>query len=215
MKSATHNNAFLFKLSLASVLLFIITALLVFVFQYRAIDDAVFDGLQDKHRPSVSGFMLFITFFGKHSFLVPANLGLTLLFLFWNNKPWALRTLVISIGGVSLMGLLKNLFARHRPTAPMVEGITNYGFPSGHAMMSVAFYGLLMVFFLSYTNNKWLKQAVVFFLLLAIITIGFSRIYLRLHYTTDVVAGYSVGLSWLCLCLYMANRIEAIKQQKA
>lgn len=151
--------------------------------------------------------MLFVTFFGKHSFLIPAFSLLLLYFVYSKNKHLAVVTAVISIGGVSLMGLLKNLFARQRPSFPMVDGITNYGFPSGHAMMGVAFYGLLIIFCFLYIKNKWIKIVSVNLLLLFILMIGFSRIYLRVHYTTDVMAGYSFGTFWLCLCLYVTGRV--------
>ena len=208
MKPAADKNVFLLRVSLASLFVFIVTALIVFVARNSVVDDIAFNGLEEHNSSSATRVMLFITFLGKHSFFVPANLALALLFLLYKQWGWALRVLVVAVGGVSLMGLLKNVFARHRPPAPLVEGITNYGFPSGHAMMSVAFYGLLLVFCINYIKTKWLKLTSAVFLLLLIVLIGFSRIYLRVHYTTDVIAGYSFGLFWLCLCLFFANRIE-------
>lgn len=211
MKPALVNKDFYLRLSLASLLVFCTTAILVFILHYTTADDVVFEKLHPFYTGAATRFMLVITVLGKHSFLVPANLVLTLLFFLGRKKGWALRTLVISIGGVSLMGLLKNLFARHRPPAPLVDGITNYGFPSGHAMMSVAFYGLLIFFCWEFMKVKWQRQLLVCFLFLLILLIGFSRIYLRVHYTTDVIAGYSIGLCWLSICLIVAGKIESRK----
>jgi undecaprenyl-diphosphatase len=210
----SRNNAVLINLSLGSLLVFIATALLVFVFHETKTDEAVFKVSDTQRNFPCTRFMLFITWWGKHSFLVPANLALIAFFLFLKNNKRALLTAVISIGGVSLMGLLKNLFARHRPSAPLVDGITNYSFPSGHAMMSVLFYGLLALLCFIYIKNKWLRAALIGLLLLFILLIGFSRIYLRVHYTTDVIAGYSFGLCWLCLCLYGFNKLVINKQKQ-
>lgn len=106
------------------------------------------------------------------------------------------------------MSLFKNLFQRDRPDHPLVNGITNYSFPSGHAMMSIAFYGLLIWLLGRHLRQHKIQELVIGFLILLILLIGFSRIYLRVHYPSDVIAGYSFGIGWLWLSLRITSRIR-------
>lgn len=117
----------------------------------------------------------------------------------------AIRTGTVLLSSLLVMSLLKSLIKRQRPPDPLVDGITNYSFPSGHAFMSVAFYGLLIWYATIYIRTKWLQRVVIFLLLLLIAAIGFSRIYLRVHYATDVIAGICLGFVWLDFCLWFID----------
>ena len=118
----------------------------------------------------------------------------------------AIRTASVLLSSLLVMSILKSLIKRQRPPDPLVHGITNYSFPSGHAFMSVAFYGLLVWYATIYIKNKWLQQMVIFFLFFIIAAIGFSRIYLRVHYATDVIAGICIGFVWLDFCLWFIDK---------
>lgn len=186
----------------------IIVVVLVFILRNDSFDTAVFSFAADHTSPACTRFMRFITFMGRHSFLIPANLVLIACFIILKNKYWAIRVAVVSLSSLGLMSLLKNLVQRHRPENPMVEGITNFGFPSGHAFMSVAFYGLLALWTAATIKNKWQRRVIISFLLLLILLIGYSRIYLRVHYATDVIAGFCIGICWLFFCLWLINKIK-------
>lgn len=100
-------------------------------------------------------------------------------------------------GGALLNLILKNLFERSRPDQFIMVAATGYSFPSGHAMVSLCFYGML-AFLIARKIKKWQYQygiAVVTILFIA--AIGISRIYLGVHYPSDVVAGYAAGAVWL------------------
>jgi undecaprenyl-diphosphatase len=121
----------------------------------------------------------------------------------------AIRTSFVLLSSLLLMSLLKRLIQRQRPPDPLVDGITNFSFPSGHAFMGVAFYGLLIWYTSVCISNKWLRRIVILFLLFIIAAIGFSRIYLRVHYATDVIAGVCIGFVWLDFCLWFIDKREA------
>lgn len=191
-------------------LFLIITILLVYVLKNKSFDSAVFSFTADHISPACTRFMRAITFLGKHSFLVPANLVLIACFIIIKNKYWVIIVAVVSLSSLGLMSLLKNLVQRHRPENPMVDGITNFGFPSGHAFMSVAFYGLLALWISVTVKNKWQRWIIISFLILLILLIGYSRIYLRVHYTTDVIAGFCIGALWLVLSLWLINKIKPL-----
>lgn len=95
-----------------------------------------------------------------------------------------------------LMSLLKLWFERSRPVGEALTAAGGYSFPSGHAMVSMAFYGFLAFLLLQNNRNKYLRR-VAAGLYILILMIGFSRIYLNVHYTSDVLAGFLFG--YICL----------------
>jgi undecaprenyl-diphosphatase len=109
---------------------------------------------------------------------------------------------------------LKHLFDRNRPLIPLLEEARGLSFPSGHALMSVTFYGLLIYIVFKGFKNKPLKWTLISMLLALILIIGFSRIYLRVHYASDVIAGFCVGLLWLVICVWVLNRLEQFSKKE-
>lgn len=106
------------------------------------------------------------------------------------------------------MFVLKNLFGRPRPQDPLLRTVSGLSFPSGHALLSVAFYGLLIYLVWHNIANKLLRWILIVLLILLILTIGLSRIYLRVHYASDVLAGFAMGVIWLVLSIWIVRRIE-------
>jgi membrane-associated phospholipid phosphatase len=189
-------------------------AILVFLVRkpmrkYKPTDLSIFDRLQSLANPAVNKFMLFITFLGKHQFLIPANLLLIFYFVFATHQNWfSIRVLTIALSSLVLMLLLKTLFQRKRPLSPLLKAAKGLSFPSGHAIMAVTFYGLLLYILLHSTDIAWLQYLLAVLLILLIILIGFSRVYLRVHYASDVLAGFIIGLLWLWISLTVLNNLE-------
>ncbi|MDB5196354.1 MAG: hypothetical protein JWP88_725 [Flaviaesturariibacter sp.] len=181
----------------------------VFVLQNNAFDQKVFDYLQQYVTPFNNKLMLGITFLGKHEFLIPANLLLIAYFLFVKKHKWySIRVPAIALSSLALMFLLKNLFGRERPIIPLLQSAKGLSFPSGHALMSMTFYGLLIFIAWHSVKNSRLKWTLITFLFFLILLIGFSRIYLRVHYTSDVLAGLAMGWLWIVISLKVIRRIE-------
>jgi undecaprenyl-diphosphatase len=111
------------------------------------------------------------------------------------------------------MFLFKYLFKRKRPQPPLLRPAKGLSFPSGHAIMSVTFYGLLIYIIGQTQKNKPVKWPLIISLLALIQLIGFSRVYLRVHYASDVAAGYIIGLLWLLISLDLLKRIEDYNKQ--
>ena len=80
--------------------------------------------------------------------------------------------------------------------------------------MSFAFYGLLIYLAYKYLETVWLKWTIIVALASLILLIGFSRIYLRVHYASDVLAGFAVGIIWLSFSLWMLRKMEKYSQRK-
>lgn len=121
--------------------------------------------------------------------------------VFLLRRDWRhLLMLLVTCGGGSLLNVgLKMVFHRHRPRFALEFDETSFSFPSGHAMDSFVAYGLLAYWLSSRVpRHRWL----VFVGAAAVVlTIGYARIYLGVHYLSDVVAGYSAGLIWLAVCI--------------
>jgi undecaprenyl-diphosphatase len=177
--------------------------------RYKPLDLAIFDRIHRLVGPQTNRLMLFITFLGKHQFLIPANLLLILYFLFISRQTWfSIRVTAIALSSLVLMFLLKWLFKRKRPLSPLLKAARGLSFPSGHAIMAVSFFGLVVYCILHSIVPQWLKIAFTIFLVILILLIGFSRIYLRVHYASDVIAGFIVGLVWLLISLLVIDQVE-------
>jgi membrane-associated phospholipid phosphatase len=145
-------------------------------------------------QPWTYALVTFLTFFGSVKFFVPASLLTPLILYKRGFGRYAAELLLSMVGGVALNELLKAYFHRDRPTTALIY---QYGlsFPSGHAMISVAFYGCLAWLAVQHGRHWGVAVALVGFAFV----IGLTRVYLHVHYPTDVVAGFAGGAAWLVL----------------
>lgn len=202
--------------------IFLSIALLSFSFAVRAaffssdhdFDNDVFSFIKRHVTTHNTDFLYFITHLGNPNFLLYANLLLLFYFLIRKNKRFSIRVLSLSLSSLCLMLVLKSSIQRTRPEDPLLQAVNGYSFPSGHALMSVIFYGLLIYIAWHEIKNVWLRRGVVTLLALLILFISFSRIYLRVHYASDVIAGLSVGFIWLVASLWLINQIEARRAKR-
>ncbi len=170
------------------------------VYQHRSfrIDRLATDSIHPYINPALTNVVEFITFFGSAAFLVPATLCLVLTFIFIRKQlRVGLRIFIISFTSTFMMFFLKDILKRSRPVVPLISRAHGYSFPSGHSLSSVVFYGMLAYLAVKYIRNKPLRLLVVCFLACFVILIGFSRIYLNVHYASDVLAGLALGVLWL------------------
>ena len=117
-------------------------------------------------------------------------------------QPWLAFAWVVAVGGNGLINTaLKHVFGRLRPLQP--EGfVVEYGFsfPSGHSSGCVVAYGMLAYLAVRLLPPRWQLPSIVVAVVF-ILTIGASRIFLRVHFASDVVAGFASGLAWLAICI--------------
>lgn len=106
----------------------------------------------------------------------------------------------------ALNQLLKNILQRPRPTEYRIIEETGYSFPSGHSMISMAFYGYIIYLIYKYVKNKYIKWFSIVLLSILICSIGISRIYLGVHYTSDVLGGFLISISYLVIYISAVNK---------
>ncbi|HEX2607298.1 MAG TPA: phosphatase PAP2 family protein [Flavisolibacter sp.] len=103
---------------------------------------------------------------------------------------------------------LKNIFRRHRPEFPLFKELSSYSFPSGHALSSFVFCSVLIwLTWQTHWKPGW-KWVLTILLVAFSISIGISRIVLRYHYASDVVAGFSLGFAWVLLSLWVQQKFR-------
>lgn len=195
-----------------------LTAALVFLVRapmrkYKPLDLAVFERLRKFPNARRNRFMLFMTWLGKPEFLIPANLVPIVYFLLIPRKSWvSIRVLAIALSSLVLMFVLKALFRRKRPLSPLLQAARGLSFPSGHAIMSVSFFGGLIAWTIHSDLTAETKIMLVIALVVIILLVGFSRVYLRVHYASDVIAGWVIGLIWLLIALTVVGNAEQISR---
>ena len=145
----------------------------------------------------------FITNFGGAIFLILTAIVLTILI---KNKKIGLAILLNLTIITILNQLLKRILQRPRPTEYRIIEETGYSFPSGHSMVSMAFYGYLIYLIYKYIKNKYIKWISIALLSILIGTIGISRIYLGVHYTSDVLGGFLISVSYLIIYVSAVNK---------
>ena len=101
--------------------------------------------------------------------------------------------------------IFKKIVQRPRPTGYRLIEEDGYSFPSGHSMISAAFYGFFIYLIFKNVKNKYLKWGSISLLSLLICLIGISRIYLGVHYTSDVMAGFVISISYLVIFTSIVN----------
>ena len=185
------------KMLIASLILLIIFIFFVFLHNYfNVIDNYIYSLIKPFISNSMTNIMQFITFFSDPIWCILLS---CLMVLLVKNKKVSKAFLLNLICVFILNYLLKIIFSRERPIDINLITETGFSFPSGHAMISLGIYGFLIYLLLLSDKNKISKIIGTASLVLLIFLIGISRIYLGVHYTTDVIAGFVISASYLLL----------------
>ncbi|CDD36479.1 pAP2 family protein [Clostridium sp. CAG:356] len=151
----------------------------------------------------------FITNFGGAIFLIVLTI---ILLISIKNKKIGL-SIFSNLAIITILNqLLKRVLQRPRPTEYRIIEETGYSFPSGHSMISMAFYGYLIYLIYKYVENKYVKWILISLLSVLICLIGVSRIYLGVHYTSDVLGGFLISISYLVIYISAVNKFLVEKR---
>ncbi len=137
-----------------------------------------------------------------------------LLFIFIKDKKVGM-SIAVNLGLITGLNLLlKQIVQRPRPIEYRIIDEVGYSFPSGHSMVSMAFYGFIIYLIYRYVTNKHLKWSAIAVLSILIIAIGVSRIYLGVHYTSDVLAGFLISISYLIIYVSAVDKFVLKEETK-
>lgn len=162
----------------------------------NTIDETVYNLIISLMSRNMTAVMIFISYLGSAITLITLTIALIILL---KNKRDA-KYIAINLIVVFLLNrILKLIIARPRPSVLRLVAEDGYSFPSGHAMVSMGFYGFLIYLIFTNIKNKKIKYSLVILLTLLILFIGISRIYLGAHYFTDVIGGFIIAVIYLII----------------
>ena len=175
----------------------------------RTFDDAVYRFVSGFISDGMTRFMKAVTFLGSEWAVTFLAVMIPVLIFIFRKKKYYRHGLVLS-GSIALGALfnqiLKLIFRRPRPDVPRLVEQSGYSFPSGHAMSSVIFYGLAAYLLVRHGRFRG-RYLFAGFVAVLVPLIGLSRIYLGVHYASDVLAGFILGAGWLVIAARVSDRI--------
>lgn len=166
--------------------------------------------------PVMTALMRALSFVGSTIVLA---IGTTIAVIVFATRKWGREAKLFAatmIGGSLLNVTLKLTFKRARPT-PFFDLTPpeTYSFPSGHSLMSACFFGALAAILTAHTKSKRLRAIIWTICAAMFLSIGFSRIYLGVHHTTDVIAGFAAALIWILVVRFVEMQLARRKRRKA
>lgn len=182
----------------------------------QAFDDAVLHWIEQHRSPSLEPIMLEITFLGTGT-VVMMIVGVSAMFLWLTKHRYsALLLLIATGGGIVLNGLLKGGFGRPRPQVfDWGQHAVSSSFPSGHAMSAAIVYGTVAYLATRLQVRRLHRVLTLLGAALLIMAIALTRLYLGVHYPSDVLAGLIIGLAWAAFCMATLEAIQLYARRRA
>ena len=205
------NNKLIFIIIiLLLIVISIITKKIIFKKEIL-MDKLAYDILVTKLRnPTITKFMKLVTKLSNTKFIIAASLILILMFYIRKKKKISILIVINLVFIVLLNQTIKMIIKRERPTGFRLIEMTGYSFPSGHAMVSMAFYGLLIYLCKHLITNKVIRRLLITLNIIIILLIGISRVYLGVHYLSDVITGYSISIIYLLILAKLLKKYKVI-----
>lgn len=176
-------------------------------------DSQITDYVISYRNPVLTEYFIFVTKVGDfYGYLIVVGLAALVSYFFFKRWKYVLQTTVVLIvASVSNM-MLKRFIDRARPGIEHLVSVETLSYPSGHAMSAMAFYGFLIYLVSRFGLNKLVKFGLITFLVMLILSIGISRIYLGVHFPSDIAGGYIAGFIWVVFCILVFNTIELFRR---
>lgn len=188
---------------LVCLIIFFAIAEDVFENEIWKFDDTVYKFVSCFISESATTVFKVITNLSSAVFVILVSLIILIIF---KEKKYGIYSYLNLAMVATLNQVLKHIIKRPRPTEFRIVDESGYSFPSGHSMASMAFYGFLIYLIYKNVENKYIKWALCTILTLLIILIGISRIYLGVHYASDVFAGFCLSMAYLILFIKIVSK---------
>lgn len=176
-------------------------------------DQQITDFVISYRNPNLTKYFIFVTEVGDlYGYLVVLTIMIVLsIFVFKKWKYVIQTTIVLVLSGVSNL-ILKRFIDRARPGIEHLVSVETLSYPSGHAMSAMAFYGFVIYVLYRFKINTFLKVIAIIILVMLIFSIGISRIYLGVHFPSDIVGGYIAGFIWVIFCILLFELIVVFRR---
>ena len=176
-------------------------------------DTAITDYVISYRNPGLTSYFTFMTNIGDvYGYLIVLAVFLLVSLLVFKRWKYVVQaTLVLALATISNM-MLKRFIDRARPSIEHLVSVETLSYPSGHAMSAMAFYGFLIFLVTKFNINKVMKYVLILVLITLILSIGISRIYLGVHFPSDIAGGFIAGLIWVVFCVLLFNLIELFRK---
>ena len=205
------NNKFLVAvIILLTIIITLITKKIIFK-ENLIIDKIAYDILVTKLRSEpLTTFMKLVTKLSNITAIAVFSIIFAILFYYLKKKKVSYLIIANPVFIALVNQMFKFIFKRNRPSGFEIINMKGYSFPSGHAMVSMAFYGLLIYIIYHYIKNKKIKNILIALNVTIIILIGISRIYLGVHYLSDIITGYCISIIYLLILTKLLNKYHII-----
>jgi membrane-associated phospholipid phosphatase len=204
-----------FRVALLGLLFLVTVALTAFVHSLTGLDTALREWAIENRSTGWTVTLTVVSMLGSSLVLAPVAVVLAMVLGMRGHRADALLVSLTTLGAILLGPLLKSVIERPRPDRDHLVEVNSWAYPSGHSLTSMAVIGLLVVLTVRYVESRrWRVTAVVAGGLL-VVSVGISRVYLGVHWPTDVLAGWLIGAMWLGLCLILIAEQRRSPQNKA
>ena len=178
-----------------------------------SVDEQITQFVISYRNPFLSKYFLFITNVGDlYGYIVVVTIYFLISWLVFKRRRYVLQTTLVLILATASNMMLKRFINRARPGIEHLVSVETLSYPSGHAMSAMAFYGFLIFLCTKFRINRFLKIGIIALLAFIILSIGISRIYLGVHFPSDIAGGYIAGLIWVVFCILIFNLIEIFRK---
>ena len=218
-----YNSKLPYIISIILALIIVVVGINIFVELTNALNSklvANYDARITAHvisyrTPQLNIIMQYITNLGDLYGYIAVTTICSLLFYFkFKNWRYVVQLVfVIIVSGLSNLAL-KDVINRARPTAEHLVSVETLSYPSGHSMSATAFYGFLIYLFFFLNINRGLKIFLIGICSFLIVSIGISRIYLGVHFPSDIFGGVIAGTIWVMFCILIFNIIDLFRKQE-
>jgi undecaprenyl-diphosphatase len=179
-------------------------------------DEAVSTFVISYRTASLTDYFTFATHLGDRYAYITITILLAA-YYFIKHRSWKFifQTVAVLILASLSNIVLKRVINRARPSLEHLVSVNTLSYPSGHSMSAMAFYGFLIFLCIRTKMKRWVRNLLIPLLVLLILSIGISRIYLGVHYPSDVLGGWIGGLIWVAFCTVLFSLIDLLRKRKA
>ncbi len=176
-------------------------------------DSLITDSVFSYRTPWLTNYLTFMTHLGDaKGYLVVFSLLAVISYFGFKRWKYTVQIIVVLVLALLSNLALKRFIDRARPDIEQLVVAKSLSYPSGHAMVAMAFYGFVIYLIYKFRLHIAIKIGIILLLTLVILSIGISRIYLGVHYPSDVIGGYIAGFIWVIFCILIFDLIELFRR---